>query len=268
MGIRFLCPNGHKLNVKAYLAGERGICPQCDAKFLVPSESGGQVAAISEAIDPEEPSSEAATQPTVPTAAPNVGAGFQPAAEATPPAPVAPPPPPATSTAVAATPPQEAPAEVWYVRTAGGQQYGPANIDVMKSWVTEGRVTVDCWVWKTGWPDWKPGGQAITFLNVVPPDPKVTTPPAPTANLPAAPVAEAPTSNPPSNDSSSAEVPQPAPTETNAAPGALPEPSNPTALYQSNKRLRQERARKITLLLGVVVLILFAVLIAVLMNNQ
>ena len=42
MGIRFLCPNGHKLNVKAFLAGKRGICPQCDAKFLVPKESGVQ----------------------------------------------------------------------------------------------------------------------------------------------------------------------------------------------------------------------------------
>jgi hypothetical protein len=48
MGIRFLCPNGHRLNVKTFLAGERGICPECDARFIVPSESGGQVAAISE----------------------------------------------------------------------------------------------------------------------------------------------------------------------------------------------------------------------------
>jgi hypothetical protein len=36
MGIRFLCPNGHKLNVKSFLAGKRAICPQCGAKVLVP----------------------------------------------------------------------------------------------------------------------------------------------------------------------------------------------------------------------------------------
>jgi hypothetical protein len=48
MGIRFLCPNGHRLNVKTFLAGERGICPECDARFIVPNESGGQVAAIAE----------------------------------------------------------------------------------------------------------------------------------------------------------------------------------------------------------------------------
>ena len=39
MGIRFYCPNGHKLNVKAFLAGKRGICPHCDARFDIPFES-------------------------------------------------------------------------------------------------------------------------------------------------------------------------------------------------------------------------------------
>jgi hypothetical protein len=37
MGIRFSCPNGHKLNVKETLAGRRGICPACGAKFVIPS---------------------------------------------------------------------------------------------------------------------------------------------------------------------------------------------------------------------------------------
>jgi hypothetical protein len=36
MGIRFLCPSGHKLNVKNFLAGKRAICPQCGAKVIVP----------------------------------------------------------------------------------------------------------------------------------------------------------------------------------------------------------------------------------------
>jgi hypothetical protein len=38
MGIRFTCPNGHKLHVKAFLAGKRGVCPQCGAKILIPTE--------------------------------------------------------------------------------------------------------------------------------------------------------------------------------------------------------------------------------------
>jgi hypothetical protein len=36
MGIRFSCPNGHRLNVKNFLAGKRGVCPQCGAKFIIP----------------------------------------------------------------------------------------------------------------------------------------------------------------------------------------------------------------------------------------
>lgn len=39
MGIRFYCPNGHKLNVKAFQAGMRGICPYCGAKVQIPLHS-------------------------------------------------------------------------------------------------------------------------------------------------------------------------------------------------------------------------------------
>lgn len=39
MGIRFYCPNGHKLNVKAFQAGRRGICPYCGASVRIPLKS-------------------------------------------------------------------------------------------------------------------------------------------------------------------------------------------------------------------------------------
>jgi hypothetical protein len=39
MGIRFYCPNGHKLNVKEFQAGRKGICPFCGAKLQIPTES-------------------------------------------------------------------------------------------------------------------------------------------------------------------------------------------------------------------------------------
>ncbi len=39
MGIRFWCPNGHKLHVKSFLAGKRGICPECGVKVIIPQES-------------------------------------------------------------------------------------------------------------------------------------------------------------------------------------------------------------------------------------
>ncbi len=39
MGIRFYCPNGHKLNVKEFQAGRKGICPFCGVKMRIPLES-------------------------------------------------------------------------------------------------------------------------------------------------------------------------------------------------------------------------------------
>jgi hypothetical protein len=39
MGIRFYCPNGHKLNVKEFQAGRKGICPFCGVKIQIPTES-------------------------------------------------------------------------------------------------------------------------------------------------------------------------------------------------------------------------------------
>ncbi|MCS7237165.1 MAG: GYF domain-containing protein [Thermoguttaceae bacterium] len=39
MGIRFFCPNGHKLHVKSFLAGKRGICPYCGVVVQIPLES-------------------------------------------------------------------------------------------------------------------------------------------------------------------------------------------------------------------------------------
>ena len=81
MGIRFLCPNGHKLNVKADLAGKRASCPECGAKLVVPA------------------------------------AGDQPKAVA-----------PRQSSSILPTPPSG----VWYLRTAGGQQLGPATEDAIQ----------------------------------------------------------------------------------------------------------------------------------------
>lgn len=39
MGIRFFCPNGHKLNVKSFQAGRKGFCPYCGVKVDIPTQS-------------------------------------------------------------------------------------------------------------------------------------------------------------------------------------------------------------------------------------
>lgn len=115
MGVRFQCPAGHELHVKAHLSGKRGICPQCGAKFIVPSFSGGRV-------------SEAADAPA------------------------------AASNGNGASAPEDA---TWYVRPPSGGQFGPVATDVFDQWVAEGRVSADSWVWRSGWPDWKSGREAL-----------------------------------------------------------------------------------------------------------
>src|SRR5438034_11770916 len=39
MGIKFHCPNGHKLNVKSFLAGKKGVCPKCGTRVRIPTAS-------------------------------------------------------------------------------------------------------------------------------------------------------------------------------------------------------------------------------------
>ncbi len=62
-----MCPNGHKLNVKAFLAGKRGICPDCDAKFIVPQLSGALAVPVEPEVVPTsvEPPSTIAPAPQI-----------------------------------------------------------------------------------------------------------------------------------------------------------------------------------------------------------
>lgn len=84
MGIKFRCPNGHKLNVKSFLAGKKGVCPKCGTSMRIPSASteGGDsdveqgaaaVGVSAAAVDPAGPNGAlhpalAAAQPTIPAA--------------------------------------------------------------------------------------------------------------------------------------------------------------------------------------------------------
>jgi len=36
VGIIAFCPNGHRIKVKDQLAGRKGICPTCQARFRIP----------------------------------------------------------------------------------------------------------------------------------------------------------------------------------------------------------------------------------------
>jgi hypothetical protein len=240
MGIRFFCPNGHRLHVKTFLAGKRGICPDCgmgvdipltsdpvamkkgkevdlnaptiggqpddDPEIpLPPSVRGGAATPVSgvrmpvnipsgvfaeipksapfgtqtsTAVAPVQPiaSPMPASQPTMASATQLVAQSMpvsQPATAVIPMGNVA------RGTAVAVAPapmpvpammPQidpilEAPQAIWYVRPPTGGQYGPARGDMMRSWVSEGRVSADSLVWREGWPDWRAASKVFPNLG-------------------------------------------------------------------------------------------------------
>ncbi len=214
MGIRFFCPNGHKMNVKSFLAGKRGICPTCGAKFEIPLESSPAAAPpvmthpasihgpIAESAAPQSPAevrhapASPVAQPTMAPFAPqSVASGVAPAAGWQPGAggfamPAAAPripqpiPRPATATP---DPIAEAPTAVWYVRPAAGGQFGPAPGDMMGQWIDQRRVGADSMIWREGWTDWRRAAATFPSLAAhLPASQGQPTATAATAPLPAA----------------------------------------------------------------------------------
>ena len=205
MGIRFLCPSGHKLNVKTFLAGKRGICPHCGAKFEIPFESVATAppppaAASASAASSDRgvvkaapdaktarPSYTAASKPNprAPLSPATLGIEMSVADKSGPSAPAANPP--ATSTPAAAVPVTptvlqlapaanassaapdpiaEAPSAVWYVRTNTGGQFGPARGEMIRQWLNERRIGPEYLVWREGWPEWRRASAVFAALAV------------------------------------------------------------------------------------------------------
>ncbi len=157
MGIKFHCPNGHKLNVKSFLAGKKGVCPKCGAKMRIPTASEpalGHSEFVDSELDEEE--GDASQHPAKSNGS---GAVAAPAISA------------ATTAehgagaAAADDPIAEAPAAIWYVRPPSGGQYGPARGEIMRRWITEGRVSSDSLVWREGWTDWQNAGKLFPVLQ-------------------------------------------------------------------------------------------------------
>jgi GYF domain 2 len=204
MGIRFQCPNGHKLNVKAFQAGRRGICPHCGVGVDIPHESGvgsdnegpvkkGGGARAEDAARPGvlrpipiPPSDLGGLAQIPPSLATTRGPMAQHEVSGHPLG--------ATTDATGdpdagafagqdgnrqeaalgpLDPLSEAPDVVWYLRPPSGGQYGPATQQVMRVWLAEGRVTPDCEVWREGWRDWRVAADVFpesAFPQLRPPD--------------------------------------------------------------------------------------------------
>lgn len=193
MGIKFLCPNGHKLNVKSFLAGKKAICPKCGAKVMVPGQSaeaedpgeGGHVASPAAGVPPglADAAFGAGTVPRTPASS-GAGAFLQPNLHPLQPGR------PASEPATAMTDPiEEAPTAVWYVRPPSGGQYGPAAGPTMRAWIQEGRVTANSLVWRDGWPEWR--SAAATFPSLAAPQQQPWGPAAVAPGAAAQPVAPA-----------------------------------------------------------------------------
>jgi len=146
MGIRFYCPNGHKLNVKDFQAGQKGVCPVCDAVMQIPMKStrpsfrkkhASKETLLKDGSDKTDTASRIAQTtfadlPTLPLDA---------LGEAT--------------DLLAELGNVEVGNRVWYVRPTAGGQYGPATTPILRTWLAEGRVGRDTLVWCEGWPKWR-----------------------------------------------------------------------------------------------------------------
>jgi hypothetical protein len=54
---------------------------------------------------------------------------------------------------------------IWYIRPPSGGQFGPAPGDLMRTWLSEGRVSSDSLVWREGWRDWQEAGTVFPKLR-------------------------------------------------------------------------------------------------------
>lgn len=145
MGIRFRCPHCQsKLHVKAFLAGKRGVCPDCQGKILIPTESEpGYWLSLSSAATQAQPNADLAAANPAEIEAEQVVATVP------------------NSTASEPVPTFELGESggregLWYVRPPSGGEYGPASLELLQRWTAEGRVTADSLVWREGWPHWRP----------------------------------------------------------------------------------------------------------------
>jgi len=156
MGIRFFCPNGHKLNVKEHLAGKAGFCPECGVRLVIPYQSTRK---SSRELNREQ------TDNNAPFGMPSLdmtpSAFFSPETQQ----PISQPLP--SPVPISAGPPIANPifndtSVRWYIQVpndpqhgpAAGQQYGPATGQVVQTWIQERRIGPTMLVWREGWDQW------------------------------------------------------------------------------------------------------------------
>ncbi|MDR0335525.1 MAG: DUF4339 domain-containing protein [Planctomycetaceae bacterium] len=166
MGIRFFCPNGHKLNVKVHLAGKAGFCPECGARLIIPLQSTRKSSReLNEPNEHNKPNEHQTqnesqqSQQNVPDANPVISEiPTQPQSLET-----------STKHVVKSekilNPILQDQTVVWYVQVPGGPQYGPVTGQIIHSWIQEQRLEPAMLVWREGWSNWLEAKNVFTELE-------------------------------------------------------------------------------------------------------
>lgn len=125
---------------------------------------------------------------------------------------------------------REDPDAVWYVCPASGGQYGPAEGDVMRRWLDEGRVAANSLVWREGWADWQVASVAFPELTPV----SAPSPPAPPNQAVSQTVSASDFPGPPAAAPESGVASQPAP-----GPAPIDRSSHQVMAYRQRKQRNQ-----------------------------
>lgn len=182
MGIKFNCPNGHRMNVKSFLAGKKGKCPKCGVAVDVPMQSVEADVAetmIAPAQEEEGPPEyiDSGDDADV-DLDDNVVAMERAAAKAA-----------ARSASRMPKPIADDPMAYWYTCNQSGDRYGPVTGEALNRWLDEGRVAPESLVWREGWPQWRKADGVFPTLRAKSPLAGLfgDEPAAPAADTPAQP---------------------------------------------------------------------------------
>ncbi|MDR2762874.1 MAG: DUF4339 domain-containing protein [Planctomycetaceae bacterium] len=141
MGIRFFCPNGHKLNVKSCLAGLKGFCPECGVELVVPltstrkssKEGGGLI-------------ENAQTNNSQPDIISMFGETVN-------------------DVVMSQNLTLQNPSIDWYICDENGNQQGPLRGQVVQTLITQRQIKPHFYIWHEGLPDWIPASSIFPELS-------------------------------------------------------------------------------------------------------
>ena len=165
MGIVSFCPHGHRIKVKDNLAGKKGVCPTCGARFRIPLASvatptpASTPTALPEATIVSLDATIASRLPRVlllnRVPEPTHG-GLQASMNAARVEPVE------EEVELVVEEPHRHPAIAerpdlaWCIAVPGGTASEPMQADALQAWLDSGLPTGDELVWRADWPEWRP----------------------------------------------------------------------------------------------------------------